>query len=131
MSISTKPLFIWLPALVWLLLVTGVSVLPSVQLPQFDLFATDKLGHALIYAGLMGLCYWCLRRFLGRPPNFREGLLLFLFAAGYGALMELVQGTFLPNRAFEFDDMLANAFGAAVAWGVCHLWGRRLKSYEL
>ncbi len=116
MSISTKPLFIWLPALVWLLLVTGVSVMPSVQLPQVDFFAPDKLGHALAYAGLMGLSWWCFTRFTKRPPNLREGLFLFIFAAAYGALMEVIQGTFLPNRAFEFDDMLANAFGAAVAW---------------
>ena len=94
--------------------------MPSVQLPQVDLFAPDKLGHALAYAGLLGVSWWSLRRLTGRTPTFREALLLFLFAAGYGALMEYVQGTFLPNRFFEFDDMLANAFGAAVAWGVCH-----------
>lgn len=119
MSISIKS---FLPALVWLLLVTGVSVLPSIQLPQFDLFAIDKLGHALAYAGLMGLSWWSLVRRNRRAPTGREQLLLFVFSAGYGMLMEVVQGTFLPGRFLEFDDMLANAFGAAVAWGICY-WG--------
>ncbi len=95
--------------------------MPSVQLPQFDLFAPDKLGHALAYAGLTSLSWWSLTRLTGRVPTFREGLFIFLFATGYGILMEFVQGAFLPGRFFEFDDMLANAFGAAVAWAVCRL----------
>ena len=110
----------WLPPLLWLVLTTVVSVLPGVQLPQFSLVSIDKLGHALAYAGLTGLCWWALRRLHARAPTFREGLLLFCFAAGYGALMEFVQGHFLPSRFFEFDDMLANNFGAAIAWLLCY-----------
>ncbi len=126
MSISTKSFSAWLPALIWLLLVTGVSVMPSVQLPQFNLFSPDKLGHALAYAGLTGLLLLGLRRLYGRAPTLREGLFVFLFAAGYGALMEFVQGNFLPGRAFEYDDMLANAFGAVITWAVVHWWLNRV-----
>ncbi len=120
-----KRLLVWTPPLLWLLFITIISVLPSVQLPKFDLFATDKLGHALAYAGLTGLLLLTLARLHGQAPSLRHSLLVFIFAAAYGALMEFVQGTFLPNRAFEFDDMLANSFGAAVGWAVFHLLFRR------
>ena len=111
----------WVPALIWLVFITVLSVLPSVQLPQFDLFASDKLGHAMAYAGLTGLALLALRRQSGQAPSGRSSFLFFLFAAGYGALMEFIQGAFLPNRAFELDDMLANTFGAAIGWAIAYL----------
>ena len=125
MLILHKRLLAWTPPLLWLLFITIISVLPSVQLPKFDLFATDKLGHALAYAGLTGLLLLTLARLHVQAPNLRTCLLVFIFAAAYGALMEFIQGTFLPNRAFEFDDMLANTFGAAVGWGLFRLFFHR------
>ncbi len=120
MLIQNNRFLAWMPPLTWLILTTVVSVLPGVQMPQFNLFAIDKFGHALAYAGLTALSWWALRRLHARAPTFREGLLLFCFAAGYGALMEFVQGHFLPGRFFELDDMLANNFGAATAWLLCY-----------
>ncbi len=121
MRTPNKRLLAWLPACIWLVFITVISVMPSVQLPQFDLFAPDKLGHAMAYAGLTGLSLLALRRQSGPAPTLRTSGLFFIFAAGYGALMEFIQGAFLPNRAFEFDDMLANTFGAAIGWAIAYL----------
>jgi VanZ family protein len=41
--------------------------------------------------------------------------LIFLLATGYGAFMEWIQGTFFPNRSFEYDDMIANTAGVFLA----------------
>jgi VanZ family protein len=103
-------------AFFWLLVVTGLSVLPSVQLPKFELFAADKLGHAGVYAVLSWLILLGIQRSEERLPARHEMWATFAFSTFYGVLMEFVQGTFIPGRFYELDDMIANAFGAALAW---------------
>lgn len=112
-------------AFFWLLVVTGLSVMPSVQLPKFELFAADKLGHAGVYAMLSWLVLSGIRRSEKRLPTRREMLAAFAFSTFYGVLMEWVQGTFIPGRFYELDDMIANAFGAALAWAAWVFFRRR------
>lgn len=111
----------FLPATGWLFVITGLSVMPGVQLPKFDLFSTDKLVHAAVYAILTWLLLSAAPPSSGRktawwPP---------VFAAAYGALMEYIQYAFVPGRFCEFDDMLANAAGCLVAWIGVRWWRSR------
>ncbi|MFN0035359.1 MAG: VanZ family protein [Saprospiraceae bacterium] len=105
----------FLPAFFWLVAVTFLSVTSSVQLPKFNLFSIDKLAHAGAYALLTWLILWGLEKSRQRRAQGHELFLAFCFATLYGAGMEWVQGTFFPDRFFEFDDMLANAAGAFLA----------------
>lgn len=106
------------PALLWLLFITGLSVMPGVQLPSFQLFSSDKLAHAVVY----GVLTWLLLRayyrshqaFSGNVPAF----VICCISISYGILMEFVQYQFIPGRFYEVDDMLANAFGCVVGWAV-------------
>lgn len=109
------PLKSFLPAILWLGIITFLSVTSKLQVPKFQLFAADKIGHAAAYGLLVWLLAWGVWKSKNRALARGEIFLLFYFAAGYGALMEWVQGTFFPNRFFEFDDMLANAAGAFLA----------------
>lgn len=115
----------YLPALLWLIFVTGLSVTPGVPLPKFDLFSPDKLGHVAAYGLLSGLLLWGLSRSKKRLPNWKEGLLIFAGSTGYGILLEFVQGALIPGRFYEVDDMIANATGAALAWGAAHFIFKR------
>ncbi len=108
----------YLPAFLWLLVVTGLSVTPGMQLPKFELLSTDKLGHLAAYALLTWLLLWAYNRSTGLRPGWKTGLVMFTFSTCYGILMEFVQGTFIPGRFYEVDDMIANATGAALAWGI-------------
>lgn len=101
------------PALGWLLVITLLSTKASIPLPSFHLFQADKLGHAAAYGLLTWLILWGLAR---RHAGLRRfsGLGAFAFATSYGVLMEFVQYAFFPGRFYEYDDMLANAFGAAI-----------------
>jgi VanZ family protein len=109
---SIKP---FLPAALWLVAITYLSVSAGIQLPKVTLISPDKLGHAAAYALLVWLMLWGIRKTKHRSATSGEMLLVFAFAAAYGAFMEWVQGTYFPNRFFEYDDMLANAAGAFLA----------------
>ena len=102
------------PALFWLLLITALSTLPNPQLPGFKLLAADKLVHAIVYGVLAWLLLRGWSRFAQQPVQWRERAVAFCLSTAYGVLMEWVQYAFIPGRFYEFDDMLANAFGAAV-----------------
>lgn len=105
-----------IPALLWLVFITGLSVLPSVPLPKFDLFSPDKLGHAAAYGLLVWLILWGWHK-AKRTITRSTAAWVALFATGYGVLMEFVQGAFIPGRFYEYDDMIANAIGALVVLG--------------
>jgi VanZ family protein len=107
----------YLPTLVWVVVITIVSTMPGIQLPNFNLFSADKLAHAIMYATFVFLVVRDFKKKNGRWPDFKEGMTFFLLSAGYGVFMEWVQGTFFPGRFCELDDMIANTFGAIVAWG--------------
>lgn len=105
----------FVPAAIWLTVVTFLSTSGGVQLPKFNLFSADKIGHAGAYAVLVWLLLWGIWKSKNREALSAEKWLVFALATGYGAFMEWVQGTFFPGRFFEFDDMLANAAGAFLA----------------
>ena len=118
---TLKPL---LPAFFWLVAITYLSVTSGLQLPKFEIFSADKVGHAGAYALLVWLLLWGIWKSKNRAATRGEMFLIFCFAAAYGALMEWVQGTFFPNRFFEYDDMLANAAGAFLAVIVANFWSK-------
>lgn len=113
----------FITALAWLGTVTFLSTGPGVPLPEVKLITTDKLAHAAAYAVL---CWLILRTW--KSPGLTQILWTILFCAGYGTLMEWVQGTFYPNRFFEYYDMLANTIGAILS-GI--VWRFLIKKHTL
>ena len=111
------PMKSFLPAVIWLMVITLLSTEGGVSMPSFNLIQMDKLAHAAAYGLLVWLCLFGLYRYkiLDRAPT-RLGVLVFLLASVYGAFMEVVQYAYFPNRHFELDDMLANTAGAAIGW---------------
>lgn len=106
----------YLPAFLWVLFITGLSVMPGIQLPSFQLFSADKLAHAFVY----GVLTWLLLRAQLRTGSLQSGfwveIIICCISIAYGILMEFVQYTFIPGRFYEIDDMLANAFGCVMGW---------------
>jgi VanZ family protein len=101
----------WYP-LLWLAFITGLSVMPSVQLPRFDLFSGDKLAHAIVYGVLSWLLLYGWEGIERRPLTTKVFGVTVLCSTLYGILMEWVQFTFVPGRMYEPDDMIANCTGA-------------------
>ena len=116
----------FLPALLWLITITGLSVMPGVQLPDITLFEPDKAAHLFVYGVLVGLGYFGFFKKEGRAGiTVLRGFQLFLFASFWGILMEYIQGSFFPGRFFEVYDMIANCLGAAIGWGLSYWWFRK------
>ena len=91
--------------------VVALSLGNAPQLPGglFDFEGADKLKHCLAY-GTLGVLW---AGWLSPKRAAQAGLLLAaLFALG--ALLEVLQWAFYPDRYFEFADMLANGVGAVL-----------------
>lgn len=98
------------PAAVTTAVVISMSLGNSLQIEPsiFEFPGGDKVGHFLAYA-----CLGVLWSFAFRQNAWRGGLRLWLGLFALGALLEVLQWQFYPERYFEFADMLANGIGAA------------------
>jgi VanZ family protein len=114
---------IWLPlGWLWVALVFFLSLTPHPPEPiSFD--GLDKLEHALAYALLM---LWFCQVYVTQVSRIR--LLFALLVMGMG--IEVLQGM-SGYRYFEYADMLANASGVLVGWGLARTaLGRVLEMLE-
>jgi VanZ family protein len=97
--------WVFVAAIVWL----SVTRSP----PSLGFAQSDKLGHALSYAGTM---FWFAQLY-ARPRT------RLAYAAGLvamGIALEFVQRA-LGYRSFELLDMAADAAGVAIGWGAARL----------
>jgi hypothetical protein len=103
------------PAIVWFILSTTAFCLPGQALPTEDWFAViqlDKWIHVGLFTVMIFL--WCVPLFHRSHINLSLTKLFLLIAIaffGYGIVMELIQHFFIPNRAFDFGDIAADALG--------------------
>lgn len=106
----------FLPVLLWSVLIGYLST--SSQLPSIplDFLSPDKLGHLLFYAieTLLWIGAFAKSQSWKREHLFWVFLSLAL-AASYGTLLEYVQAG-IPERTFDYADMLANFIGILLAW---------------
>jgi VanZ family protein len=105
----------------WVVLVTIGSLLPATSFPSWaDLGGNkDKVAHFVAYFFTALLFYFAFRtRFK------RTDIYAMLFAAGYGALLELAQ-LFVPSRTCSLGDLVANLSGVLFFFVLYRiLWGK-------
>ncbi len=105
---------------VWVALVTIGSLLPATSFPSWvDLGGNrDKVAHFVAYFFTALLFYLAFRmRFK------RSDIYAMVFAAGYGALMELAQ-LLVPGRSCSPGDLVANFAGVLFFFVLYQiLWG--------
>jgi VanZ family protein len=92
---------------VWLVMVTIGSLLPPTSFPTWvDLGGNrDKIAHFAAYFVTALLFYLVFRSRLKRTDIYA-----IIFAAGYGAFLELAQ-LFIPGRTCSLGDLAANFSG--------------------
>jgi len=77
-----------------------------------DLEHKDKFIHATFYFGFTLLWYLSLKKGVSRAKT-RLGV--FMFAVGFGILIELFQQFFTSDRSADVQDAIANTCGSAIA----------------
>ena len=105
-----------------------LSTIPVPEVPELeDVPFIDKWVHFVMY-GALSLAMW-----LDRAAIRREGMsaamwvMLLVYPALYGGLMELVQAYCTTYRSGDWLDFYADAFGALVGLAVCSLIHTPLK----
>ncbi|MEM8734416.1 MAG: VanZ family protein [Planctomycetota bacterium] len=106
--------------------------LPSKALP--GLKVSDKLCHAVAFAGLAFLMAWAIPAARDTAARFRHALLVLGLVVAYGIIDENTQ-RFIPGRHCDIWDMAADIVGAVIGLS-CYLglrgvllrqsWGKRL-----
>ena len=86
---------------------------PAADWGLLDLPGMDKVAHGILYAGLAGLVSFGLRRSnetVRAPVHFWIPV---LFASLYG-LSDEVHQLYVPERSFDWMDLLADGLGATI-----------------
>lgn len=108
-----RTLWFWRWAFVVCAIVVGYgSLVPGESLPPIA--SNDKLLHLLGHGGIA----FCGA--LAFPNRWRWLLLLLPL---YGAGLEVLQ-RWVPNRSFDWQDMLANVSGVLLAFSLVWVWLR-------
>ncbi len=114
-------LIIWLPVVLYSLLIVVASSMPASRLPKGGLWRYDKLIHAAEYAVLGGLL---VRGIVRAVVTRRIGLALLVaavIAVAFGASDEVHQLA-TPGRDSSWGDLLADGVGALVGAALVAVW---------
>jgi VanZ family protein len=104
----------------WLILTTVLLVMPGSAFPKSSLFKSipefDKLVHIFLFAVLTALFLKALQ-----PSKLLGLLLLILVVILYGVFTEYLQMYLTTSRSFDERDIIADAIGAILGWGLYKL----------
>lgn len=108
----------FIPGITWFILVLVLLCLPGRDLPEsgwLDTIHFDKFVHALLFGGIVAGFVWPYRR-SALPAPAKQQLLLRLTLATivWGLATEFIQKFFIPGRAFDLLDWLADSVGAVL-----------------
>ena len=109
----------WLPAALWAATIFALSSIPGRALPELPVWNADKLVHAAVYGVLGALCWRGARAsFASGTAPWRVVLIAVLLTSLYGIADEIHQ-MFIPNRAPDPNDVLADAAGGLLGALAC------------
>lgn len=119
-----------LPAIVWSVIILVLTLSPGVYIPQeFDwkLIREDLLAHFFVFAVLVFLMMQGFtRQHTNASLRSNASVYAVVIAVVYGGVLEVIQG-FIPERSFDYFDMVANAVGSFSGWGAFTLMSKMLK----
>jgi VanZ family protein len=115
-GVMVQVLWHWMPVVLYagIMFYLSSQSHPEEQLPSFLLeVVSDKVLHAVEYAGLGGLCYQAFRWGMSGQVASRALLFAIVTASLYGMTDEVHQ-LFVPFRESSWQDWLADTIGAVI-----------------
>jgi VanZ family protein len=112
--------------ILWALFILALSISPSPNLPEMNLFEPDKLAHLFVYGVLVYLALQAYKSV--KDLTLRIIIVLISSSVLYGLLLEIVQKNFFPNRYFEWGDVIANTVGSILGWIIFSYFNKRKSS---
>jgi len=116
----------WLPFVVWMLILFGVSSVPDLSVGPNRVPGFDKLLHVGAYS-VLGALFGFATKLSGSRRAVWTGALIGL---GVGGLDELYQGT-VPGRELDAVDALADIVGVVLGALVWSAWTQRRRKTML
>lgn len=111
--------------LIWALIILILTLSPGNYIPKIDywsILSLDKYVHCGIFFLLNFLLLWDYKKHY--KPRLATEIIITSISIVYGIWIEIIQ-QYIPLRSFEWNDMLANASGAWLAWVVFRVVFRR------
>lgn len=106
----------FLPPITWAAIILFLSLTPSNQMPEFNLWAFlsfDKAAHMFFYALFsLQLIISFKKQNLVCSLKYSAVLIAFLLSFSYGVLTEFLQYAMFAGRTADYLDILANTTGA-------------------
>jgi VanZ like family len=102
----------------WTLFTILLLCLPGSAFPGggfFDIPHFDKVIHVVLFGGMVVLWSLYYLQKNDRKANWHVTVIsIAFFTIALGICMEYVQFNFIPNRAFDMGDILANTIAAVI-----------------
>lgn len=102
------------PVVLWSILIWSLSTTSKIPHVPFDFLSLDKLGHLTFYAIETLLLIWGFAKTQEWVTSSYSWIMIcMVFAGVYGTSLEFVQAG-IPERSFDYADMIANFIGIIV-----------------
>ncbi|MGB0884105.1 MAG: VanZ family protein [Flavobacteriales bacterium] len=89
-------------------IVTLGSLMPQTSVPPVLQTLSDKTLHILMYLAFSASLFWFLEK---RTSQHQSLWLSISLSIAFGALMEVLQGQYIPGRFGSVLDLIANIIG--------------------
>lgn len=117
----------WLLAILWTSIIIFLLCMPGSQVPKtagsFKFPpGTDMAVHVVLFAVLHVLWARSFQRgFISSKYSIRIGS----FIVAFGIVMEFIQYFFVPNRSFEWEDIVADIVGVVIGHFYLNLYAKK------
>lgn len=112
--------FLWTIIILYLSLSSFKGVKIPIKVSNFD-----KLAHFLLYSSYAFLIVFSFKDVVNKKFKFYFFIFLYLFT--FGSFVEILQGTLTKYRSQNFNDAIANGFGALVGLFFAYVLKRKFK----
>jgi VanZ family protein len=106
----------FIPAGLWTILIWSLSTTKSVPHIPFNFLSPDKVGHFLFYCLETVFLIWGFSKSQNWKEEKKGWVIICMLLAGlYGTSLEFVQAG-IPERSFDYADMIANFIGVFLGY---------------